>query len=71
MSKDQLQAGRIRVDEAYSKREFLQRLRASQKVWDKMLADGLPYTVVGRTRWVTGKDVIEHLSQNAERKRVT
>jgi hypothetical protein len=71
MRNEQLTVGRIRADEAYSKREILHRLRASQKVWDKMLDAGLPFTVVGRTRWVTGKDVIEHLAKNAERKRVT
>lgn len=27
------------------------------------------YTCVGHTRWVTGKDLVEHFSRNAERKR--
>ncbi len=40
----------------------------SQKFWDKMLSEGLPYTSVGHTRWVTGQALIEHLSRNAERK---
>ena len=61
-------SGLIRTDEAYSKQMVLQRLGISQKFWDKMLAEGLPYTIVGHTRWVTGQALIEHLSNNAERK---
>ncbi len=61
-------SGVIRTDEAYSKQMVLQKLGISQKFWDKMLDDGLPYTNVGHTRWVTGQALIEHLSKNAERK---
>ena len=61
-------SGVIRTDEAYSKQMVLQKLGISQKFWDKMLAEGLPYTTVGHTRWVTGQALIEHLSRNAERK---
>ena len=61
-------SGVIRTDEAYSKQMVLQKLGISQKFWDKMLAEGLPYTNVGHTRWVTGQALIEHLSRNAERK---
>lgn len=60
--------GRIHLDEAYSKTEAMQRLGISQKFWDKMLDEGLPYTVVGHTRWVTGRDVLDYLQRNAERK---
>jgi hypothetical protein len=60
--------GLIRRDEAYSKRMVLERLGISQKFWDKMIAEGLPYTVVGHTRWVTGEALITHLTRNAERK---
>ena len=60
--------GSICEDEAYSKQEFLRLLGVSQKVWDKMLDEGLPYTVIGHSRWVTGKDLIEHLHRKAERK---
>ena len=60
--------GIIRSDEAYSKQMVLQKLGISQKFWDKMLDDGLPYANVGHTRWVTGQALIEHLSRNAERK---
>ena len=60
--------GVIHVSEAYSKRMVLEHFGISQKFWDKMLDEGLPYTIVGHTRWVTGKDLIEHLSRNAERK---
>jgi hypothetical protein len=58
----------IRCDEAYSKRAVLERLGISQKFWDKMLDEGLPYTIVGHSRWVIGKDLIDHFSRNAERK---
>jgi hypothetical protein len=71
MARNSSSVGRIHTDEAYSKLEVLQRLGVSQKVWDKMLDEGLPYTVVGHTRWVTGKNLIEHFSRNAERKRET
>ena len=60
--------GIIRSDEAYSKQMVLQKLGISQKFWDQMLDDGLPYANVGHTRWVTGQALIEHLSRNAERK---
>lgn len=60
--------GVVRLDEAYSKQEILRRLGISQKFWDKLLDEGLPYSTVGHTRWVTGKNLIEHLSRNAERK---
>lgn len=62
--------GMISAHEAYSKQEIILRLRISQKFWDKMLDDGLPFTAVGHTRWVTGKDLIEFLSRNAERKQL-
>lgn len=62
-------SGVINAAEAYSKRSLLDRLGISQKFWDKMLDEGLPYTVVGHTRWVTGANLIKHLSSNAERKR--
>jgi hypothetical protein len=64
----QFETGVINANEAYSKRAILQRLGISQKVWDKMLDEGLPYTVVGHTRWVTGQDLIQHLQKHAERK---
>lgn len=60
-------SGLIHADEAYSKRMVLERLGISQKFWDKLLDEGLPYTVIGHTRWVTGKDLVEHLHRNAER----
>jgi len=65
--KDKL-AGKIHRDEAYSKQMVLQKLGISQKFWNKLLAEGLPYTTVGHTRWVTGQALIEHLQRNAERK---
>lgn len=61
--------GVIRADEAYSKRMILDRLGISQKFWTKLLDEGLPYTTVGHTRWVTGQALIEHLAKYAEVKR--
>lgn len=60
--------GLISETEAYSKRMLMNRLGISQKFWDKLLDEGLPYTIVGHSRWVTGKDLIEHLRRKAERK---
>ena len=61
-------SGTVNSHEAYSKRTAMQLLGISQKFWDKMLDEGLPYTVIGHSRWVTGKDLIEHLHRKAERK---
>jgi hypothetical protein len=61
-------SGLIHAQEAYSKRTVLDRLGISQKFWDKMLDEGLPYTNVGHTKFVTGRDLIEHLTRNAERR---
>lgn len=61
-------AGVIREDEAYSKQTVLAILGISQKFWDKLLDEGVPYTIVGHSRWVTGRDLIEHLRRKAERK---
>jgi hypothetical protein len=58
--------GVIRADEAYSKNMLLQTLGISQKFWDKMLAQGLPYTPVGHTRWVTGRDLLQHLQKHSQ-----
>jgi hypothetical protein len=60
--------GVINRHEAYSKSMLLARLGISQKFWDKLLDDGLPYTIVGHTRWVTGEALINHLMQRAEQK---
>ena len=60
--------GIIRLDEAYSKMTVLKRLGISQKFWDKMLDEGLPFTRVGHTRWVTGEELLNYLHRNAERK---
>lgn len=65
MAKDAM--GLIRSGEAYSKQMLMTRLGISQKFWDKMIKDGLPYTPMGHARWVTGQDVIEYLLKHAER----
>jgi hypothetical protein len=41
----------------------LERLGVSQKFWDKLLDDGLPFTNVGHTRWVSGRQLINHLEK--------
>ena len=46
--------GLVHTSEAYNKKMVLERLGISQKFWDKMLDEGLPYTVIGHSRWVTG-----------------
>jgi hypothetical protein len=60
--------GTIRADEAYSKTIAMERLGISQKFWDKMLDEGLPFTNVGHSRWVTGKDLLDHFSRKSETK---
>jgi hypothetical protein len=61
-------AGVIRADEAYSKTELMARLGISQKFWDKMLDEGLPYANVGHAKWVLGRTVMEHLERHSEQK---
>ena len=60
--------GVVRADEAYSKHKAMQLLGISQRFWDKMLDEGLPFTAVGHTRWVTGRDLIEFFSRNSRTK---
>lgn len=60
--------GLIHRHEAYSKATVLQRLGISQRFWDKLLDQGLPYTIVGQTRWVTGEALIRHFEQCAKTK---
>lgn len=60
--------GVIRINEAYSKRELMSRLRISQRFWDKMLDNGLPYTEIGHERWVWGHEVIEYIEKYSKRK---
>jgi hypothetical protein len=61
-------SGMISAHEAYSKQEVLQRLKISQKFWDKMLDGGLPYSLIGKSKWVSGKDLLDFLARNAEQK---
>jgi hypothetical protein len=60
--------GFINVDDAYSKSMVLERLGISQKTWDKMLDEGLPFTEIGHTRWVTGRNLIDFLMEKSETK---
>ena len=62
--------GVIRANESYSKRMVLELLGVSQKFWDKLLDDGLPYSNVGHTRWVSGRQLIEHLEKHSTTKQV-
>lgn len=66
----QNEGGVIRLDEAYSKQCVLARLGVSQRFWDKMLDEGLPYTIVGHTRWVTGEAIMNYLKTFAQTKQV-
>lgn len=58
--------GTISSSEAYSKAMLMQRLGISQRFWDKMLDEGLPFTSVGHSRWVAGCDVIEFFRRRSE-----
>jgi hypothetical protein len=69
MAKESL--GVIRADEAYSKHELLNRLGISQRFWDQMLDEGLPFCSIGHARWVRGADVIEYMQRNSERRQKT
>jgi len=60
--------GRIHADEAYSKKIAFEVLGISQRFWDKMLDEGLRYTTVGKTRWVTGEEILNWMHRNAIRK---
>ncbi len=60
--------GMISEHEAYAKGELLSRLGISQRYWDKMLDEGLPYVKMGHGRWVTGKNLIDYMKRNAIRK---
>ena len=62
------QTGFIRADEAYSKTEVIRRLGISQRFWDQMLDNGLPYASVGHSRWVTGQALIEYMTEHSETK---
>lgn len=63
-----LPTGVISVHEAYSKYEVMNRLGISQRFWDQMLNDGLPYTNIGHARWVTGQALIEYMTKHSETK---
>jgi len=58
--------GMINSNEAYSKAMVLEKLGISQKFWDKMLDDGLPYTSVGHSRWVTGRALMDHIERYSQ-----
>lgn len=58
-------SGVIHVAEAYSKSMVLQRLGISQRFWDKMLDEGLPYAIIGHSRWVTGQNLMLHLENHS------
>jgi len=68
VSKSKNSVGFIHADEAYAKGELMRRLGISQKFWDKMLDEGLPYANIGHARWITGRSVIEYIERTSERK---
>ena len=63
--------GVISRHEASSKPVLLKRLKASQRTWDRLLDEGIPYTKVGRTRWVTGMAVMDHFERLAKTEKPT
>lgn len=60
--------GVINAYEAYSKHELMSRLGISQRFWDQMLDNGLPYASIGHARWVTGQSLIEYMTRHSETK---
>ncbi len=60
--------GVINADEANSKNEVMSRLGISQRFWDVMLDNGLPYSNIGHCRWVTGQSLIEYMTKHSETK---
>ncbi len=62
------ESGIVRIDEAYSKTMVLTKLGISQRFWDKLLDEGLPYTAVGHSRWVLGRHLIEHMEKHSTTK---
>ena len=63
-----LATGLINSQEAYSKYEVMNRLGISQRFWDQMLNNGLPYANVGHSRWVTGQAIIDYMNKHVETK---
>jgi len=63
--------GVIRADEAYSKATLMTRMNISQRTWDKLLDEGLPYTQIGHNRWVAGSLVLEYLNRHSTTKNAT
>lgn len=60
--------GVVNASEAYSKNEVMVRLGISQRFWDQMLDNGLPYTNIGHRRWVTGQSLIAYMTEHSEKK---
>jgi hypothetical protein len=58
----------VNAHEAYSKTEVMNRLGISQRFWDKMIANGLPYSEMGHSRWVTGQALIEYMTKHSKTK---
>jgi hypothetical protein len=40
----------------------------SQKTWDAMLKDGLPFAQIGKSRWVSGQDLIDYYTKKSRQK---
>lgn len=55
--------GVIKADELYSKQELFNRMGISQKTWDKMLSEGLPYAELGNSRWVSGQALLDYFER--------
>jgi|GEM_PF-1375943 hypothetical protein len=65
--KQRSECGVIRSDEIYSKQELLRRMGISQKSWDEMLQSGLPFAQLGKSRWVSGRDLIDFFHRRSHK----
>ncbi len=54
--------GAIHAEEAYPLREMCRRLGLGPKGWRTLRNTGLPVRIVGRQRFVLGRDLIDHLA---------
>jgi hypothetical protein len=66
--KSSQRTGVIKADELYSKQELFNRMGISQKTWDKLLSEGLPYAELGNSRWVSGQALLDYFERVSKRK---
>lgn len=68
MAKKSYSLGVISAHEVYTKHELFLRLGISQRFWDQMLDDGLPYSICGKSRVVCGLHLLAYFQRNAKTK---